>query len=149
MMGAPAQAPRPWVPGFGALQPFSVSPDRIIAMNVCTRPFRAQGPRIALETLAGKPVVHNYGHGGSGWSLSWGSAAEALALVPQAPPGALAVVGCGAIGLTTALLAQRHGYAVTIYAKERPPYVRSSYATGVWSPDSRIATAEHGPAFAA
>lgn len=149
MMGAPAQAPRPWVPGFGALQPFSVSPDRIIAMNVCTRPFRAQGPRIALETLAGKPVVHNYGHGGSGWSLSWGSAAEALALVPQAPPGALAVVGCGAIGLTTALLAQRQGFAVTIYAKERPPYVRSSYATGVWSPDSRIATAEHGPAFAA
>ena len=62
MMGAPAQAPRPWVQGFGALQPFSVSPDRIIAMNVCTRPFRAEGPRIALETLAGKPVVHNYGH---------------------------------------------------------------------------------------
>ena len=83
MMGAPPQAPSPWVRGFGALQPFSVSPDRIIAMNVCTRPFRAEGPRIALETLAGKPVVHNYGHGGSGWSLSWGSAAEALPSCPR------------------------------------------------------------------
>lgn len=148
MMGAPALPPSPWVPGFGALKPFTLAQDRIVAINVCTRPFRAVGPRIEREALAGKTVIHNYGHGGSGWSLSWGSAAEALALVPTAAPAPLAIVGCGAIGLTTALLAQRRGYAVTIYAKERPPYVRSSYATGVWSPDSRICTAEHGDAFA-
>ena len=35
-----------------------------------------------------------------------------------------------------------------IYAKDRPPDVRSSGATGVWSPDSRICTLEHAtPAF--
>ncbi|MDE1178327.1 MAG: FAD-dependent oxidoreductase [Edaphobacter sp.] len=51
----------------------------------------------------------------------------------------LAVIGCGALGLTAAITAQRAGFKVTIYAKERPPYVRSSRATGSWTPDSRIA----------
>src|SRR5229473_1721058 len=53
--------------------------DRITAITVCTRPFRAQGPRLDVEQIAGKTVVHNYGHGGSGWSLSWGSSAIATA----------------------------------------------------------------------
>ena len=52
----------------------------------------------------------------------------------------VAVVGCGAIGLTSALLLQRAGARVTIYAKELPPDVRSSLATGLWTPDSRICT---------
>ncbi|MBO9528207.1 MAG: D-amino-acid oxidase, partial [Sphingobium yanoikuyae] len=34
---------------------------------------------------------------------------------------------------------QRAGAAVTIYAKEQFPHVRSARATGTWSPDSRIA----------
>jgi len=50
----------------------------------------------------------------------------------------VAVVGCGALGLTSALLLQRSGATVTIYAKDLPPNVRSSLATGVWSPDSRV-----------
>jgi glycine/D-amino acid oxidase-like deaminating enzyme len=48
------------------------------------------------------------------------------------------VVGCGALGLTTALQLQRAGARVVIYAKDVPPQVRSSLATGVWSPDSRV-----------
>ncbi|NEL80833.1 MAG: FAD-dependent oxidoreductase, partial [Xanthomonas perforans] len=58
----------------------------------------------------------------------------------------LAVIGCGAIGLTTALVAQRAGLRVRIYARERLPDVRSFYATGVWSPDSRVCTSEHASA---
>jgi glycine/D-amino acid oxidase-like deaminating enzyme len=50
----------------------------------------------------------------------------------------IAVIGCGALGMTSALLLQRAGARVTIYAKELPPNVPSSLATGVWSPDSRI-----------
>ena len=126
------------------------SEDRIIAIDVCTRPFRAAGPRIEAERIGERTVVHNYGHGGAGWSLSWGSAAEALALVRQAGAREQAVVGCGAIGLTTALLAQRSGLQVRIYAKERLPRVPSAFATGVWSPDSRLAAAGHAtPQFAA
>ena len=35
---------------------------------------------IEAEAVNDKMIVHNYGHGGSGWSLSWGCAAEAAAL---------------------------------------------------------------------
>jgi glycine/D-amino acid oxidase-like deaminating enzyme len=123
--------------------PIRARPDRVIDIAVATRPFRPQGPRIEAERLHGKTIVHNYGHGGSGWSLSWGSAKEALPLILATREKHLAVVGCGAIGLTTARIAQRAGLRVRIYCKDRPPEVRSAAATGVWSPDSRICTAEH------
>lgn len=119
------------------------SVDRIIDIAVGIRPFRAQGPRIEAQRLHGKTVVHHYGHGGSGWSLSWGSAQCALALARAsgAKPGErIAVIGCGAIGLTTARTAQQAGYRVCLYAKDRPPQVTSSAATGLWTPDSRIVT---------
>ncbi|MDC8832519.1 FAD-dependent oxidoreductase [Alteromonas gilva] len=132
----------------GPLAPINAQPDRIISTNVCTRPFRAQGPRIEVEKSGNKTLIHNYGHGGSGWSLSWGTAALAESLITADKQTPLAVVGCGAVGLTTAIHCQRAGYKVTIYAKERPPYVRSSYATGIWSPDSRIVTLDHARAFA-
>lgn len=122
------------------LAPIRASVDRIIAVNVCSRPFRAAGPRIEAERIGRRTVVHNYGHGGAGWSLSWGSAARALELVRATRTDALAVIGCGAIGLTTAVTAQRAGLRVRIYARERPPEVSSSFATGVWTPDSRLCT---------
>ena len=50
----------------------------------CTRPFRAQGPRIEPERLAGKTVIHNYGHGGSGFTVSWGCAEEVARLARSA-----------------------------------------------------------------
>ena len=117
--------------------------DRITAVTVCTRPFRAEGPRLEVERLAEKTVVHNYGHGGSGWSLSWGSSAVAADMALATGERDIAVIGCGALGLTSALLLQRAGAHATIYAKDVPPNVRSSLATGVWSPDSRICLAEH------
>jgi glycine/D-amino acid oxidase-like deaminating enzyme len=116
--------------------------DRIIAITVCTRPFRKQGPRIETERLGRKTLVHNYGHGGSGWSLSWGSSTLAVRHALATRVSEIAVIGCGALGLTSALLAQRAGLKVRIYAKERPPEVRSSLATGSWTPSSRFCTAE-------
>ncbi|PPU36895.1 FAD-dependent oxidoreductase [Xanthomonas sp. CFBP 7912] len=140
----PIGAPLPFAAA-PALVPIRASVDRIIAIDGCTRPFRAQGPRIEAERIGRKTVVHNYGHGGSGWSLSWGAAEHAVRLVRAADADAreLAVIGCGAIGLTTALVAQRAGLRVRIYARERLPDVRSFYATGVWSPDSRVCTSEY------
>jgi glycine/D-amino acid oxidase-like deaminating enzyme len=88
-------------------------------------------------------VIHHYGHGGSGWSLSWGSGYEAMQQAFATGARDFGVIGCGAIGLTTAVLLARTGARVTIYAKDLPPFTRSSLATGVFSPDSRIALAEY------
>ena len=148
----PAAPSLPFYDAVGPIIPIRADVDRIFRITVCLRPFRAAGPRLDVERLADKLVVHNYGHGGSGWSLSWGSADV---VVRKAIAGAngkkeLAVIGCGALGLTAAITAQRAGFKVTIYARERPPYVRSARATGSWTPDSRIAlTSAASPNFAA
>jgi len=121
------------------LMPVRAQVDRIFRVTVCLRPFRAAGPRIEVEKVGDKSVVHNYGHGGSGWSLSWGSSSIAIEKALEMGEKEVAVIGCGALGLTSATLLQRAGKKVTIYAKERPPEVRSARATGSWTPDSRIA----------
>ena len=103
-----------------------------------------------VERVGQKTIVHNYGHGGSGWSLSWGSGAIATASAMATGERDIAVIGCGALGLTSALLLQRAGARVTIYARELPPNVRSSLATGLWTPDSRICLEDNAtPAFKA
>ena len=121
------------------LMPVRADLDRIFRVTVCLRPFRAAGPRLDVERVGDKTVVHNYGHGGSGWSLSWGSSSVAVGKALAVGERNVAVIGCGALGLTSAILLQRTGAKVTIYAKERPPDVRSARATGSWTPDSRIA----------
>lgn len=127
---------------FTAPPPIRAEVERLERITVCTRPFRAQGPRIEPERIGEKLVIHNYGHGGSGWSLSWGSAALVVPMALGMGLREVAVVGCGALGLTAAIALQRAGARVTIYARDLPPNVRSSRATGLWSPDSRVALAD-------
>jgi len=124
------------------LAPVRASPDRIFDVTVCLRPFRAEGPRLDVEEIGGARIVHNYGHGGAGWSLSWGSSTIAVQRAMEQSPVAVAVLGCGALGLTSAILAQQAGAKVTIYARELLPDTRSARATGSWTPDSRIALAD-------
>ena len=132
------------------LMPILAQIDRIFRVTVCLRPFRAAGPRLEVERVGDKTVVHNYGHGGSGWSLSWGSSSIAVEKAMATGERDVAVIGCGALGLTSAILLQRAGAKVTIYAKERPPEVRSSRATGSFTPDSRVAfTNSVSPSFPA
>jgi hypothetical protein len=140
---APGDAPPP-------LAPIRAHPDRLFDITVCLRPFRAAGPRLDAETIGDALVVHNYGHGGSGWSLSWGSAQQAMKKALAGSPREIAVIGCGALGLTAAITAQRAGVAVTIYCKEQVAQARSARATGSWTPDSRISlTSAAAPGFAA
>lgn len=151
-MRSAARAAGPLFDPVGPIVPIRALPDRLFRITVCLRPFRAVGPRIETEQVGRKLVVHNYGHGGSGWSLSWGSAAVAVRKAFEAGgTGDIAVIGAGALGLTAALTAQRAGAkSVTIYARERFPDVRSARATGTWSPDSRVAMRDKvGPEFAA
>ena len=99
------------------LMPVRAQVDRIFRVTVCLRPFRAAGPRLEVERVGDKTVVHNYGHGGSGWSLSWGSSSIAVEKAMALGEKGVAVIGCGALGLTSAILLQRAGAKVTIYAK--------------------------------
>jgi hypothetical protein len=146
--GCVVSAPGPKPPPRLQLVPVRASTDRITRITVCTRPFRAQGPRLDVERVGAKTVVHNYGHGGSGWSLSWGSSSIAVQKAMATGDRDIAVIGCGAMGLTSSLLLQRRGARVTIYAKELPPDVRSSLASGLWTPDSRICFEQYAtPAF--
>jgi glycine/D-amino acid oxidase-like deaminating enzyme len=139
----PQTVPGPLARKRPPLAPVKASMDRMLSLQACLRPFRPQGPRIEAERVGKKVVVHNYGHGGSGWSLSWGSARRAVELVRETGASRIGVIGCGAIGLTTAVVAQRSGLAVTIYTKDQFPNVRSFRATGVWSPSARICTLEN------
>ncbi len=127
-----------------ALVPMRLSPDQLVDMKCCLRPLRAAGPNLATETVGRKLVVHNYGHGGSGWSLSWGSAEVAVGKALSVLPSRIAVIGCGIIGLTSAIMAQRAGLEVTIYARELLPRTRSFRASGSFTPSARVAL--EGPA---
>ena len=149
LLGGCSAAPGGSPPDGPPLVPIRASTDRIIDIAVCLRPFRPAGPRVETERLGDVLVVHNYGHGGSGWSLSWGSSARAVRMAMQTSPAEVAVIGCGALGLTSAILAQRAGARVTIYARDQLPMTTSARATGEWTPDSRVAQAAvASPAFA-
>jgi D-amino-acid oxidase len=53
----------------------------VLAERVGLRPFRKSGVRVERAHLRdGRTVVHNYGHGGSGFTLSWGCAEGILQL---------------------------------------------------------------------
>lgn len=116
------------------LAPVLVSPDREIRTVVGLRPFRPSGFVVKAEKLGAKLVIHNYGHGGAGITLSWGTSQLATALLPGEPVSSVAVLGCGAVGLATARLLQDRGLSVTIYASELPPNTTSNIAGGQWFP---------------
>ena len=136
---APVAAPAVARP---ALAPLHADRHHLMKVTVCLRPFRPAGPRLEAERFGETTIVHNYGHGGSGWSLSWGCADEATALARSGGASDFAVIGAGVIGLTTALRLIETGASVTLYAEEFPAETRSARATGVWSPSSRIAFAD-------
>jgi len=130
------------------LVPMRLLANEITDVKSCIRPFRVAGPNLDAEQIGDTLVIHNYGHGGSGWSLSWGSAEVAVGKAMSVLPKEIAVIGCGIVGLTAAVHAQRAGLKVTVYARELFARTRSNRAGGLWTPDSRISlTDPAGPGF--
>ena len=111
-----------------------VSPDRVIRQVAGLRPFRRSGFNVSVDRIGDKTLIHNYGHGGGGITLSWGTAQLAVEHALATPHRDAAVIGCGAVGLATARLFQDHGFAVTIYARDFPPNTTSNIAGAYWSP---------------
>src|ERR1019366_10603176 len=93
-----------------------VAADRVIRTIAGLRPFRPSGFVVRAEKLDDKLVIHNYGHGGAGITLSWGTGLLAVREAAQTEARDCAVIGCGVVGLSTARLLQQRGYNPVIYA---------------------------------
>jgi glycine/D-amino acid oxidase-like deaminating enzyme len=112
----------------------NVDPARVIRAYACLRPYRASGFVVRRDQFGDKALVHNYGHGGAGITLSWGSSTLATSLGLPGHSGPVAVIGAGIMGLTTARLAQEAGFPVTIYTADMAPNTTSNLAGGQWGP---------------
>ena len=120
------------------LAPVRADWDRIIRTTVGLRPHRPSGFRLAADRLDATTVIHNYGHGGSGMSLSWGTGRMAAEMALAHDSRRAAVIGCGAVGLTAARQLQRHGFDVTIYALAVPPNTTSNMSMAGFTPTSGL-----------
>src|SRR5262245_25190187 len=120
------------------LAPVIASWDRVIRTTVGLRPHRDSGFVLRADRLDDKRLIHNYGHGGAGMSLAWGTGAMAADLALQHPDRRVAVLGCGSPGLTAARQLQRRGFAVTIYAMTIPPDTTSNMSMAGYTPVSGL-----------
>ncbi len=112
--------------------------DRVIRTTIGLRPHRPSGFVLKAATLDGKTIIHNFGHGGSGMSLSWGTASMASDMAVAHSERRAAVIGSGVVGLTSARELQRRGFAVTIYAATVPPDTTSNMSLAGWTPTSGL-----------
>ena len=120
------------------LTPVLASWDRVIRTTVGLRPYRPSGFVLRAEKLDARTVIHNYGHGGSGMSLSWGTAFMAAEMATEQEARRAAVIGCGVVGLTTARQLQRRGFDVTLYAMSVPPNTTSNMSLASFTPTSGL-----------
>ena len=125
------------------LVPVDVSWDRVIRTTTGLRPHRDSGFVVKAERLDDRTVIHNFGHGGAGMSLSWGTAHLAADLAMAHTERRAAVIGCGIVGLTSARILQRRGFDVTIYAASLPPDTTSNMSLAAFTPTSGLVSDDH------
>ncbi len=103
---------------------------------VGSRPGRKGGFRLEVTYIENRTIVHNYGHGGYGVTLSPGTALEAVRMAQEKLDKSVPVriVGAGVIGLTTAYILAQEGYSVEIIAKDIYPDLVSAVAAAMWNP---------------
>src|SRR5688572_12399737 len=134
---SPQLAPR--VPQARRVLPaVNASWDRVIRTTIGLRPHRPSGFVLRADKLDAKTIIHNYGHGGAGMSLSWGTGQMAAEMARAHPDRRAAVLGCGVVGLTAARQLQRRGFDVTIYAAAVPPNTTSNMSLAGFTPTSGL-----------
>jgi glycine/D-amino acid oxidase-like deaminating enzyme len=116
---------------------FTFDPDAAGACIAGVRPFRNGSYRLEAETDSGKFLVHNYGHGGAGITLSWGCAAKVRDIVQthlvNSNDKEVAVLGAGVMGLTAATRLLDIGLKVTIFSDRETADTTSFKAGGQWA----------------
>ncbi len=127
--------------------PMDVRPERVVGEVVGLRPYRASGYVVRAEPLGDKTLVHNYGHGGCGTTLSWGTAMQAARLALETEHRQAAVIGAGAVGLATARLLQDRGFRVAVYAERLPPETTSNVSAALFGVTEVAREEEATPAF--
>lgn len=93
---------------------------------VGVRPIRTGCPKLIVEKIGDQVVAHNYGHGGSGWTLAPGSAEYVNQLLLKSTYGIhlnydshITIIGAGVIGLFTAYdLIKKNFTNITIIAEQ-------------------------------
>ena len=120
------------------LAPVNASWDRVIRTTVGLRPHRDSGFVLRPDKLDDKLLIHNYGHGGAGMSLAWGTGLMAAEFATEHQARQVAVIGCGSVGLTCGRQLQRRGFDVTIYAAAVPPHVTSNMSLAGFTPASGL-----------
>jgi len=110
---------------------------------LCYRPMRRGVPNMTIETLGSQLVAHNYGHGGSGWTLAPGCSKYVVDLVEASPKGkliskdaAVTVVGGGVLGLFTAYELVQRGYTNITVVADSFDKLTSHNAGGLLAPVS-------------
>lgn len=108
---------------------------------ICHRAMRIGTPRMEVEKIGKKIVAHNYGHGGSGWTLGPGSATYVNAalehyaknLTTDTP---VTIIGAGALGMFTAYDLLQKGYTKITLIAENFDSLTSHNAGGLIAPVS-------------
>jgi len=116
--------------------------EKIIGYSTGLRPYRKSGIRLETERIGDTLLIHDYGHGGTGISLSWGCAKEAVNMMEKSgkTDKSVSILGAGVIGLTTAHILKDLGYEVTVYAREFTPLTTSDKAAGIFSAHFSLGT---------
>jgi hypothetical protein len=112
---------------------------------LCHRPMRKGTPNMSVEYRNKKVIAHNYGHGGSGWTLGPGSASYVNSLLLQSkaasriglkPDSPITIVGAGTMGLYSAYDLLQRGYRNITIVADRFDDLTSHNAGGLLAPVS-------------
>ncbi len=108
---------------------------------LCYRPMRRECPRMEVEFLGDKVVAHNYGHGGSGWTLGPGSANYVNDLLLKKCPEItketpITIIGAGILGLFTAYDLVNKGFTNLTIVADKTENLTSHNAGGLIAPVS-------------